>query len=153
MMNKALMVLVISVVITGCAPVSHNVAQQDSSQNDLERLQGTWTQESEVIDGQRQPAEIVKTTITYAGHKWIVKNGNQTIMEGSSEFRPDKEPKEIDILPTSGPGAGTVLPGIYRLTGDTYESCFVLPGKERPRDFNNETNTGSFHDVFKREKL
>ena len=83
MMNKALMVLVISVVITGCAPVSHNVAQQDSSQNDLERLQGTWTQESEVIDGQRQPAEIVKTTITYAGHKWIVKNGNQTIMEGS----------------------------------------------------------------------
>ncbi len=134
------------------APASHELGQQSSTQNDVDRLQGTWTLESEVIDGQTQPVEPVKTKMTYTGHKWIQQQGAQIVMEGSSELRPDKNPKEIDILPTSGPGAGKILLGIYRISDDKYESCFVLPGKERPIEFSSKPDTGHFLDLFEREQ-
>jgi uncharacterized protein (TIGR03067 family) len=149
-MNRALMILPILALLTGCAAASDE--RQSASQSDLERLQGIWRLESEVIDGQKQPAAPVKTRMTYTGHHWVQAVGAEATIEGSSELRPDRVPKEIDISPSSGPGAGLVLLGIYRLSDDTYESCFVLPGNERPTDFTSEPNAGRHHVVFKREK-
>ena len=88
--------------------------------------------------------------MTYTGHHWIQRKDGVSINHGSSEFRPDAKPKEIDISPLGGPSAGSIVPGIYRLSGDTYESCFALPGKERPTKFSSEPGSGHFYVIFKR---
>jgi uncharacterized protein (TIGR03067 family) len=151
-MKSALIVLLVSALLTSCAPVSHEHEQKSSPQNDLERFQGTWELQSEVIDGQKQPEEPVTTRMTYTGDKWIQKKGAEIIMLGSSVLRPDRSPNEIDIMPISGPSAGKVLLGIYRFSDNMYENCFVLPGKERPSEFSSKPDTGHFHVFFKRLK-
>jgi uncharacterized protein (TIGR03067 family) len=88
--------------------------------------------------------------MTYTGHHWIQRQDGVTTSEGSSEFRSDTNPKEIDISPLGGPAAGKVAPGIYRLSGDTYETCFVLPGKDRPTEFSSKQGSGYFYVIFKR---
>ena len=88
--------------------------------------------------------------MTYTGHHWIQRKDGAITNEGSSEFRPQTNPKEIDILPSGGPSMGKVVPGIYRLTEDTYESCFALPGKERPTEFSSKQGSGHFYVIFKR---
>ena len=88
--------------------------------------------------------------MTYTGHHWIQRKDGAITGKGSSEFRPDTNPKEIDISPLEGPSARKIVPGIYRLSGDTYESCFTLPGKERPTKFISEPGSGHFHVIFKR---
>jgi uncharacterized protein (TIGR03067 family) len=148
-MKSTFAVLSIIVCLTSCALISHN-GQHNSPKHDLRWLQGDWTIESETIDGQKQPDEIKKVTMTYTGHNWIQSRDGVIIGEGSSQFRPNTNPKEIDISPLRGPAAGKVLPGIYRFNGDRYESCFVLPGKERPTEFSSKQGTGHFHVIFKR---
>ena len=86
--------------------------------------------------------------MTYTGHHWIQRKDGVITSEGSSAFRSNTNPKEIDISPSGGPAAGKVAPGIYRLNGDTYESCFVLPGKKRPTEFSSKPGSGNFHVIF-----
>ena len=148
-MKNTFAVLSIIVCLTSCTLDSHH-DQKNGIQDDLRRLQGDWTIESETIDGQKQPDDIRRTTMTYTGHHWIQRKDGVTTSEGNSEFRSDTNPKEIDIAPLGGPSAGKVLPGIYRLDRDTYESCFVLPGEERPTEFSSEQGSGHFHVIFKR---
>jgi uncharacterized protein (TIGR03067 family) len=148
-MKITLTVLFIVVCLTSCTHVSHH-SRQSTLERELQRLQGDWTIDSETIDGQKQSNEIRRTTMTYAGHHWIQRKDGVVTSEGNSEFRPDTNPKEIDISPLGGPAAGKVLPGIYRLSGDTYEGCFVLPGKERPTEFSSKQGSGHFHVIFKR---
>lgn len=131
---------------TGVSPQS----RQNTLQRDLRQLQGDWMIDSETSDGQQQPDEIKRVTMTYTGHHWIQRKDGVITSEGSSEFRPDTNPKQIDISPLGGPAAGKVVPGIYRLSGDTYESCFVLPGKERPTEFSSKQGSGHFYVIFKR---
>ena len=148
-MKSTVTVLLIVVCLTSCTDTSHQ-SQQIALERDLQRLQGDWTIDSETIDGQKEPTEVKKVTMTYTGHHWIQRKDGVIINEGNSEFRPATIPKEIDISPLGGPAAGKVLPGIYRLSGDTYESCFVLPGKERPTEFSSQQGRGHFHVIFKR---
>ena len=136
-------------LLTGCTDVTQR-GRENALEGDLQRLQGDWTISSEIIDGQKQPEEIRKTIMTYTGHHWVQRKDGAVVAEGSSEFRPDTKPKQIDISPIGGPSAGKVAPGIYRLNGDTYESCFVLPGKERPSEFSSKPGSGHFYVIFKR---
>lgn len=142
-------VLLLAACLTSCTSVTHK-SQQNALQRELRLLQGDWTIDSQTIDGQKQSDEVRKITMTYTGHHWIQRKDGVSINEGSSEFRPDTNPKEIDISPLGGPSAGNVVPGIYRLSGDTYESCFALPGRERPTEFSSEPGSGHFHVIFKR---
>ena len=148
-MKNTFTVLFIVVCLTSCTGVSHQ-SGQSALQRELRQLQGDWTIDSETIDGQKQPDEIKKVTMTYTGHHWIQRKDGVVTGEGSSDFRPDINPKEIDISPLGGPAAGKVLPGIYRLSGDTYEGCFVLPGKERPTEFSSKQGSGHFYVIFRR---
>ena len=148
-MKSAITVLFVVVCLAGCTGAWYQ-SRENALERELRRLQGDWTIDSETIDGQKQPDDIKKVTMTYTGHHWIQRKDGVVTSEGSSEFRPDTNPKEIDISPLGGPAAGKVLPGIYRLSGDTYESCFVLPGKERPTGFSSEPGSGHVYVVFKR---
>lgn len=148
-MKSPFAVLLILVCLTSCTSVSHQ-SQQNTLERELRRLQGDWTIDSKSIDGRKQSDEVRKTTMTYTGHHWIQRKDGVIINEGNSEFRPDTTPKEIDISPLGGPAAGKVLPGIYRLSGDKYESCFALPGKDRPTEFSSKPDSGHVHVIFKR---
>jgi uncharacterized protein (TIGR03067 family) len=148
-MKSTLALLLLVVCLAGCAGVSpHN--RQSALQRDVRKLQGDWTIVSETIDGKKQPDDIQRVTMTYNGHHWVQRKNGVIVNEGNSEFRSNTNPKEIDILPTRGPSAGKVVPGIYRLNGDVYEGCFVLPGKARPTEFSSKPGSGQFYVTFKR---
>lgn len=145
-MKSHIAVLFIGVCLTSCT----RATRQTTLEHELRTLQGDWTIDSEIIDGQKQSDEIRKVTMTYTGHHWIQRKDGVIINEGDSEFHPDTTPKEMDIFPSQGPAAGKVVPGIYRLSEDRYESCFALPGKERPTDFSSKPGSGHFYVIFKR---
>jgi len=58
---------------------------------------------------------------------------------------PSKDPKYIDITPLDGPEneKGKVFRGIYKLEVDKLTIHFVLPGGERPGDFENKEGANS----------
>src|SRR5436189_6057212 len=106
-MKSTFAVLSVVVCLTSCTLVSRHDPQNDA-QDDLRRLQGDAMIVSETIDGRRQPDDIRRTTMTYTGHRWIQRKDGVITSQGSSAFRSDTNPKEIDISPSGGPAAGKI---------------------------------------------
>jgi len=113
----------------------------------------------------RDPA-LVKKEIEALRGSWNVKeadNGVQTqwsMVEDSLQIRiggvridakfrvnPSKKPKETDIITVKAHGSDRVVPGIYRLDGDTLEIRLDESGMQRPTEFK---ATGGY--VMEREK-
>src|SRR5437773_2528929 len=65
---------------------------------------------------------------------------------------PDKSPKEIDSLYTSGPASGKTVKGIYKIEGDTITYCWAEPDKDRPKEFESKSGAGVTLMVLKRVK-
>jgi uncharacterized protein (TIGR03067 family) len=116
---------------------------------DLERLQGTWHRVSVTVDGKDRSAHEVR------GQPMVIK-GDQytltmdTIRRGTVLIDPTTSPKRIDFLSTEGPHKGKVLPGIYKVEGNSWTYCIVLPGGDRPREFSSKPGSG--HMLFVNER-
>ena len=110
-----------------------------SLKNDLTRLQGTWYVTTLEVDGAEQSfgdarITVDGTTFTTAGM------GDE--YTGIVTLSPDKKPKAIDLIFTSGPPAGTTNRGIYKLDGDEWTICLATRGDARPRRFETKENRG-----------
>jgi len=107
--------------------------------NDLTRLQGTWYVTSLEVDGAAQP--IGDARITVDGTSFIT-TGMGDEYAGVVTLSPDKAPKAIDLIFTSGPPAGTTNRGIYKIDGDEWTICLATRGDARPRRFATKENSG-----------
>jgi uncharacterized protein (TIGR03067 family) len=115
------------------------------------KLHGTWQYVSIESNGEKMPADqLKKMTVTYAGDKWVVREGDKVIVAGTQKLDPTKEPHQIDSVITEGEGKGNTMLGIYELKGDTLRVCFDPQGKERPSDFT--PKAGQFGGVVRRVK-
>ncbi len=122
-------------------------------EKELEKFQGRWTFESSEADGKELPAAELKGFIlTFEGDKHTVKKGDELIQAGTMKLDPSKSPKAIDVTITVGPGKGTVMLGIYELSGDTLKVCFDAQGKKRPTEFKSAPGSEIFVNVHKRLK-
>src|SRR5690349_11825540 len=85
----------------------------------LERLQGRWTMESVVINGEAVPEDLVKTgTLKIEGNRYDPKLG-ENAFGATFEIDAAKQPAAIDFTYTAGPQEGKTIKGIFKLDGDT----------------------------------
>lgn len=143
-MNAALM----AAAFAGVFLVGNATAPKDDPNKiDLDKLQGTWTVESGVLDG--NPIEQFK------GLKLIFSGATVTLV--GQEERPltvklnaEKTPREIDVVKGTDNGAKAepALVGIYKLDGDKFK--VTLASEKRPKKFHEKNDTMLL--TFKREK-
>jgi uncharacterized protein (TIGR03067 family) len=125
----------------------------DKAAKELKKAEGVWLFESQVVDGEKVPADHLKgVTFTVTGNKFAVKRGDEVVHAGSFKVDFSKSPKAIDATITEGTGKGTVWLGIVALDGDTLKFCFDPQGKKRPTNFGSAPGSGLLFNVHKRVK-
>ena len=106
-------------------------------------IEGTWSCLTCENDGRIVPEEIrLKLRLELTAKIYRTKAGEQLLFEGEYQVREHVEPKQIDILATSGPLQGQSALGIYELTDGELKLAYVLPGKPRPQAFSSVAGTG-----------
>lgn len=129
-------------------------------------LDGVWTSVSLESRGQERgvqsrggvPARwvIARGEITESERLWMV--GEPAIEEWTFRVDPAKSPKEIDLVPGSGPLQGTPLKGIYKIEKGTLTICYISPSAEdpekqpRPTDFETRRKENVVVRRFEQEK-
>jgi uncharacterized protein (TIGR03067 family) len=118
--------------------------QKDSRKKGATALEGTWVVVSITYNGAEKA--VNEKFIFFQGKNLIVKT-----KEGDREatFKIDAK-GTIDI--TSSDDCRNTRKGIYQLKGDDLKLCYSLPGKDRPKDFTAEKNSGRSLIVLKRAK-
>jgi uncharacterized protein (TIGR03067 family) len=105
----------------------------DPSDKDL--LQGPWRVTAAVIAGKKVSAEelmeLQKDPMVFRGDKLVGR------YESTFKLDPSKNPKEIDVTPSTKPGTEKMIfRGIYRLEGDELTLCLSsVPNGDRPASF------------------
>lgn len=126
----------------------------DAVQQDFDRLQGTWVVVAAERDGQL--LDRIK------GNQMIIKDRNFTIktktgfeMKGDLILDPGKKPRHMDLAHQEGLLRDKTWQAIYQLDGAELKICYVEPdaGKERPKEFTTQADSGMQLVVLKREKL
>ena len=125
--------------------------KKDDAKAELKKFEGTWQLVSSEPEGEKAPAEAIKTAkATAKGNKVTLSVGGKEIMELTFTVDPTKKPKTIDSTATSGPDKGKKSLGIYEIEGDTLKICYNE--KERPKDFSAKKGSGNTLDTYTREK-
>jgi len=131
------------------------VADDDAVKEDLQKLEGRWVQVSVEGDGQKLNSPDDGPSITIAGGTWIE---SSAAGESPSTFTINaaNDPKWIDRSFTLGRGP-IILPGIYKLEGDTLTVCMPFPFRgdrsklnQRPKAFATKPGDPFIITVFKR---
>jgi uncharacterized protein (TIGR03067 family) len=129
---------------------SHAGAAERS--RELARLQGTWVLASGTIDGHPvAPARARRTRLSILGTTFAMRiDGHMVAHESGFEIDTSTTPWSVDDTVLDGDEKGTVVPGIFKLDGDTLTSCMAAPGHERPTTFDAGPGTGRALRVFQR---
>jgi uncharacterized protein (TIGR03067 family) len=121
---------------------------------ELKKLQGKWYVTRMEHGGKATPAKQLTELLLE------VSDGKMTTREGAAvkeedavvALDPRAKPAAIDLKVTSGPDAGKVVKGIYKLEGDALTVCVAEPGKERPAAFAAKEGTGLTLMAFRKAK-
>lgn len=132
--------------------IKATTASASSASGDNERLNGTWVIGSSEANGTAIPAEDSEgLTIIIKGEKYSVTKDGSTD-RGTFSIDSAKSPKQMDIHPESGPGAGQVIRAIYEFSGDTVRICYATEdGSERPVSFKTAPDSGQVMIHYKRK--
>jgi uncharacterized protein (TIGR03067 family) len=149
----------LSVVAASLLLMGPAIKTADAVQTDNDLLQGAWTLVSIEANKQVIPLEKIKVGNLEEVAKLIIEGNVYTFQLGESRVKftfsldSGKSPKEIDVTFAESSHKGQVYRGIYILEGDTYTICrHIDTGKERPRQFTTEPNSGTVIVTWKREK-
>src|SRR5438309_1056850 len=97
-----------------CAVLLLGADNKDDGKKDREKLQGTWRYVSFESNGEKMPEEQLKRmSVTYAGDRWTVKEGDKVLVSGTQKLDPSKKPAQMDSVIAEGEGKGTTMLGIY----------------------------------------
>ena len=114
-------------------------------------LAGAWDMHSMVFSGKPLETEYLAYGLREAtGAQVKVTMARQVMLEAAYRVDRSKQPHQMNYILTRGPHKGKSQPGIYRLTGETLETCFAAPGGERPTEFDSTAGDGRTYTVWKR---
>ena len=116
---------------------------------DLMKLQGKWQITYHETAGEEDTAEC-KWTMVVRGDTYTFTAGDLTL-KGRVKIDSTKTPKQVEYATEEDDGVQEYV-GIYELTADTYKTCDVVKGKDRPTDFKTKDPTGQVA-VWKRVKV
>jgi uncharacterized protein (TIGR03067 family) len=120
-------------------------------QEDLKKLEGTWTYLSLDLAGKKYPEDIIGTgVLTIKGNTYRTELGGQVTDEGTFTIDPTKKPKTWDKVSTKFKDAK--FAGVYEVDGDTLKYCEGLAGAERPAGITSKKGTLESAAVLKRKK-
>jgi len=132
------------------------VTAAGAAEKDVEHIQGTWTAESLILDGNDFYADgKSKVRLVFKGEKVTVEGNDEVRKETSGfSFKLDQTttPRLIDIKITDGEQKDTLVEGIYELKGDELKICVRIGGKERPTKFESPEGSNLVLVVLKRQK-
>jgi RNA polymerase sigma factor (sigma-70 family) len=94
---------------------------------ELKKMAGRWRVVKEADNGLQIQWSMVEDSLQ-------IRVGGANI-DAKFKVNPAKKPKEIDIITLMADGSDRVIPGIYKLDGDTLEICVDDSGKKRPTEF------------------
>ncbi|AWM41189.1 hypothetical protein GobsT_01990 [Gemmata obscuriglobus] len=117
---------------------------------ELKKLQGRWELTYHETAGQEDTKEC-KWVMVVDGDRWTVTDGDGGTSKGTLRLDPAKKPKQLTYTITGADGDQEFI-GIYELDGDTYKTCDVAKGKERPTEFATKEETGQVA-AWKRVKV
>src|SRR5947208_12933635 len=139
--------LLLSTTALIAADNQSDMTKEELIRQDYERLTGTFSLVSGVVDGKPVSEEVRKKTILVTDHdKFTVTTGDEagTSARGTFVIDPTQTPKTADSLQADGPDKGKTLFGIYEIIDDNHKrACWALPGHARPTAFSSEP--GSSH--------
>jgi uncharacterized protein (TIGR03067 family) len=131
-MRTALLCL-FAVGLAVAAPVPKGLKKK----SDAELLEGWW--QAVTLDDGSGPAANQERDLIRGGAMFVAATLRNDEPGDPIRLDPTQSPKHFDLELASG----KVLPGIYRLDGDTLTWCHSQPGQPRPTEFK-----GSGGDVF-----
>jgi uncharacterized protein (TIGR03067 family) len=135
-----------ALVVSGvaCAPDGDEAKETQS-----ERPTGIWQLESEIDDGESLPAVSVRTTkLIFEDKKLTFQFAGEKVI-ADVEFDTDRKPPRL-AWTYRAPQAGKKQRAIYRLAKDALTICFHRDGKEPPKEFAAEKESGRMLMVFRR---
>lgn len=113
---------------------------------------GSWKCVSAVIDGKSLAGDTAgQLRLTLTTDRYKTERGDQVLFDSTYTVDGAKNPAQIDMIGTEGELKGKSAPGILKLDGDTLTICYVMPGKERPKSFESEPQSGVFLVMWKRD--
>lgn len=121
-------------------------------QEEYEKFDGLWIQESCNEDGMDNPVENYGDlpTVTFTNNQFVVRStAGEVIIEGLFSVNPYTTPKEIDWFDTFGEDEGKTFLAIYEINEDRLAFCAADEGMERPSEF--EPKIGYTLRFFKRK--
>jgi uncharacterized protein (TIGR03067 family) len=127
--------------------------QEQALKKEYQQLQGTWV----VTDAERngQPLDRIKDgTLTVQEQGFVVKTKSGTELKGDLRIDPSKKPKAMDFVHLEGMLKDKTWEAIYEIDGDVLKICYAEAdsGKERPKEFKTQQDSGLLLVVLKRNK-
>lgn len=132
MRNFIVLVLFGSLTGLGCSTSS---TTSSNPQSDKDRIQGTWiVTGAEAKDLPSDPNPLLNATFVFEGDTVTLLTDKK---KGRFELRPDKDPKEIDLVPQSNEADdNSPVAGIYKFDGETLVLCMASNSSSATMDSN-----------------
>ncbi len=133
---------------TGLLPAAPAPDKKNPTKEDQEKIQGTWKVESGEIAGAKNPDELLKIQLVFAGEKIVSKVGDAEKKKGTFQLDATPKIKTIDVRTDD-----QLVHGIYMLEGDTLTICVDESGEARPAEFAFQEGSKVALVILKRVKL
>lgn len=109
----------------------------------LARLQGEWSAERVIRDGQELPAAMLRSGRRSArGDEVEIAFGGHVMLRARVGLDESTQPMRIDYSVLAGPAKGAVQQGIFEWRGASACFCMGAPGAARPDDFSAPAGSG-----------
>lgn len=125
-------------------------AVKDPPKKDPPSIVGEWVPESAVIGGKNDPPPAGSTFEFTKDGKAIMKEPGSKGDEMKYTIDTKKDPMEIDLKESAGMKE-MVMPGIFKIDGDTLVICIAFGG-DRPKTFASPANSTNILLTLKRAK-
>ena len=105
----------------------------EKKKGDAEKIQGKWTTVASYHKGKKD-VKAVRDILTFIGNQVIVApEGTDRNIVVTFDLRPDKKPRELDMILILPNGEKKTIKAIYELSGNTLKICTAgNPGEPRP---------------------
>lgn len=128
----------------------------DTPKQAKDAIAGSWRVVACELEEKLLPETVFKDLryVFAADGQWKLTGGDgfPKSKGGSFTLDPKASPHTIDMVPDDGPFKGKTFRGIYQLEGDELKACFAFPGKDRPKNYLTQPESGLVLEFWRRGK-